>query len=178
MNKVQYISGSFIDFKGQERKFVMAAVSIVDNEAYVDYSESENFVDTPKCVSIGVSVCLPYDKFDEELGKKIAYGKATKSVEHRLYATDEGLINTTMITGLLEQESEYFKKNPGRYLKGYDAYKAKYEHVIRIEGYIDKLDEPASTALNYVAQIEDEDLDKFTEAVNYLRIEWGGSGSW
>lgn len=171
MNKVQYISGTFTDFKGQERHFVMAAVSIVDNLAYVDMSEGENFLGVPKCVSIGVSVCLPYDKFDEELGKKIAYGKAMKSTEHRLYATDEGLINTVMINGLLEQESEYFKKYPGRYLKGYDAYKARYERATRIEGYIENLDEQAATALNYVAQIEDEDLDQFTEAANYLRTE-------
>lgn len=171
MNKVQYISGTFTDFKGQERHFVMAAVSIVDRLAYVDMSEGENFLDVPKCISIGVSVCLPYDKFDEELGKKIAYGKAMKGTEHRLYATDEGLINTIMINGLLEQESEYFKKNPGRYLKGYDAYKARYERAMRIEGYIESLDEQASTALNFVAQIEDEDLDQFTEAANYLRTE-------
>lgn len=171
MNKVQYTSGTFTDFKGQERHFVMAAVSIVDRLAYVDSAEAENFTDTPKCVSIGVSVCLPYDKFDEELGKKIAYGKAMKSEEHRLYATDEGLINTVMINGLLDQESEYFKKYPGRYLKGYDDYKAKYERATRIEGYIDGLDEQAATALSYVAQIEDEDLDKFTEAANYLRTE-------
>lgn len=171
MNKVQYISSTFTDFTGQERHFIMAAVSIIDGLAYVDMSEAENFLDTPKCVSIGVSVCLPFDNFDEELGKKIAYGKAMKSTEHRLYATDEGLINTVMISGLLEQESEYFKKYPGRYLKGYDAYKARYEREARIEGYIENLDEQAATALNYVAQIEDEDLDQFTEAANYLRTE-------
>lgn len=169
MNKVQYISGTFTDFKGQERHFVMAAVSIKEPGSWVETDTS--VIDTPKCVSIGVSVCLPYDKFDEELGKKIAYGKAMKSEEHRLYATDEGLINVVMIKGLLEQESEYFKQYPGRYLKGYDAYKARYERAMRIEGYIDKLDEQAATALNYVAQIEDEDLDKFTEAANYLRTE-------
>ena len=170
MNKVQYISGTFTDFKEQERHFIMAAVSIVDKYTYVDTSD-EKFLDAPKCVSVGVSVCLPYDNFDEELGKKIAYGKAMKGTEHRLYTTDEGLINTTMINGLLEQESEYFKKNPGRYLKGYDAYKARYERAMRVEGYIENLDEQAVTALNFIAQIEDEDLDQFTEAANYLRTE-------
>ena len=170
MNKVQYISGTFTDFKGQERKFVMAAVSIITEGAFIDLDDIYE-TPAPKCVSIGVSVCLPQDKFDEELGKKIAYGKAMKSIEHRLYVTDEGLINTVMVNGLLEQESEYFKKYPGRYIHGYNEYKARYERAMRIEGYINQLDEQAATALNYVAQIEDEDLEQFTEAANYLRTE-------
>ncbi len=170
MNKVQYITGTFTDFKGQERHFVMAAVSIPDSESYV-ILEDENLVFTPKCVSIGVSVCLPFDEFNEELGKKIAYGKAIKFNDHRLYATDGGLINTTMVDALLKQESEYFKTYPGRYIKGYDECKAKWERVNRIEEYIENLDEQTAEALNFVAQIEDEDLDQFTEAANYLRTE-------
>lgn len=171
MNKVQYTSGTFVDFKGQERKFVMAAVSIVDEDAHVEFTEDDCGMMAPKCVSIGVSVCLPQDGFDEELGKKIAYGKAMKSVEHRLYATAPGMVNTGMITGLLAQESEHFKTDPGSYLHGYNEYKARYDRAMRIEGYIGGLDEQASAALNYIAQIEDQDLDKFTEAANYLRTE-------
>lgn len=171
MNKVQYITGTFTDFKGQERKFVMAAVSVVDETAYVDSQHLRDLLDTPKYITVGVSVCLPFDEFNEELGKKIAYGKALKSTEHRLYATHSGLINTGLVTGLLNQEAERFKIDPGCYLKGYNDYKAKYMRASRIEGYIENLDEQAATALNFVAQIEDEDLDQFTEAANYLRTE-------
>lgn len=170
MNKVQYISGTFVDFKGQERNFTMAAVSIASEDSYVESPEDYGMT-TPKCVSIGVSVCLPQDRFDGELGKRIAYGKAMKDKSHRLYATAPGMINTGMITGLLEQEAEHFKTDPGSYLRGYNTYKIRYDRAMRIEGYINSLDEQAAAALNYVAQIEDQDLGQFTEAANYLRTE-------
>lgn len=98
----------------------MAAVSIHgEPEVYIE--EDGDIIDNDmKVLSIGVSVCRPNDEFNETLGKTIAEGKATKYRNHALYAVDAGLINETMVKALLQQEAEYFKVNPGRYLAGYD----------------------------------------------------------
>jgi len=116
MKKVEYIVDSFKDFTGEERKFVMAAVSLHgEPEVYIE-EDDEPIDNDMKVLSIGVSVCRPDDEFNETLGKTIAEGKATKYRNHALYAVDAGLINETMVKALLQQEAEYFKVNPGRYL--------------------------------------------------------------
>lgn len=108
MKKVEYIVDSFKDFTGEERKFVMAAVSLHgEPEVYIE-EDDEPIDNDMKVLSIGVSVCRPDDEFNETLGKTIAEGKATKYRNHALYAVDAGLINETMVKALLQQEAEYF----------------------------------------------------------------------
>lgn len=158
MKKVEYIVDGFKDFTGEERQFVMAAVSLhgepIDNDM--------------KVLSIGVSVCRPDDEFNETLGKTIAEGKAMKYRNHALYAVDAGLINETMVKALLQQEAEYFKANPGRYLAGYDKDAEKYHRSERIEGYIETLEGEAKTTFNYLTEATDEEMEKLAEAVNYV----------
>lgn len=168
MKKVEYIMGSFKDFTGMERKFVMAAVSLYGKpEVYIE-EDNEPIFNDMKVLSIGVSVCRPNDKFNENLGRIIAEGKAIKYRNHALYTTDAGLINETMITALLQQEAEYFKTNPGRYLAGYDKDAEKYHRSERIEGYIDTLSEEAKTTFKYLTEASDEEVEKMAEAVNYV----------
>ena len=166
MKKVEYIVDSFKDFTGAERQFVMAAVSIHgEPEVYIE--EDGDIIDNDmKVLSIGVSVCRPNDEFNETLGKTIAKGKATKYRNHALYAVDAGLINETMVKALLQQEAEYFKVNPGRYLAGYDA--EKYRRSERIESYIDSLEGEAKTTFNYLTDATDEEMENMAEAVNYV----------
>lgn len=111
MKKVEYIVDSFKDFTGEERQFVMAAVSLHgEPEVYIE-EDDEPIDNDMKVLSIGVSVCRPDDEFNETLGKTISEGKATKYRNHALYAVDAGLINETMVRALLQQEAEYFKIN-------------------------------------------------------------------
>lgn len=171
MKKVEYIVGSFKDFTGMERQFVMAAVSL-HGESEIYIGEDNKSVDNDmKVLSIGVSVCRPNDKFNETLGKIIAEGKATKYRNHALYAVDAGLINETMVKALLQQEAEYFKTNPGRYLAGYDKDAEKYHRSERIEGYIDTLEGEAKTTFEYLTEASDEEIEKMAEAVNYVLSE-------
>ena len=53
---------------------------------------------------------------------KIAEGKARKEKSRvgTLLSTSKGMINTKVVEALLEQELEYFKQNPGVYIKGYN----------------------------------------------------------
>lgn len=170
MRRTEYKIDSFTDYTGKERKFIMAAVSMMDDN-FVSIKEDGHHIDTDnKILSIGISVCRPNDEFDEVIGKRISEGKAIKYRSHAIYTTDSGLINEIMVKALLEQEAEYFKVNPGRYLAGYNKDAIKYRESERIENYIDNLEEDAQAALKYITSLKaEEDIQNFVEALNYVK---------
>lgn len=119
--KADYICSTFIDFRGVQRHFVIAAVSM---PAFLSYGKN---------LYLGVSVQREGDDYDEELGKRIAYGKAvhvgshgSKNRFHYMYASCAGMINNTVVKALLEQEAAYFKTNPAEYITGYNKDSEKY----------------------------------------------------
>ena len=96
-----------------------------------NYSSLEFNYDTynsvEKMLTIGVSVkYLSDEDKGKELAERIAYGKAVSYLDHVLYVTKSGMINTTMVRALLEQEAEHFKKDPGSYLKTYNKDKENF----------------------------------------------------
>ncbi len=119
--KVVYKVDNFVDFRGETRQFIFAAVSVNTVET-ITITDDDDIEQMQKVVRLGVSVQKSGDILDTELGKKIAYGKAMKdkSCVGKLYATDKGMINSRLVEALLEQEAEYFKNRPGKYLAGYD----------------------------------------------------------
>lgn len=168
MKKVEYIVDSFKDFTGEERQFVMAAVSL-HGEPEVYIKEDDEPIDNDmKVLSIGVSVCRPSDEFNEALGKRIAEGKATKYRDHALYAVDAGLINDKMVKALLEQEAEYFKVNPGRYLAGYDKDAQKYKKSVEFNEYINTLKGDAVVAFRFLTEADDDSVNALYDAVDYV----------
>lgn len=135
--KANFITDTFTDFNGVERHFTVAAVSVPRNMLATIYTgnafkqpnaekvdgifeEDTEYLTFEKVLFIGVAVQRAEDSFDEELGKKIAYGKALKYQDRYLFVSHKGLVNTTMVEALIKQEAEYFKKDPGFYIKGYD----------------------------------------------------------
>ena len=144
--KVVYRQGSFVDFAGRTRQYIVAAVSeLLPNATEVHTSKGKyvtptKFVvtevsedeyvaihnDVVKRISLGFAVCSPEDKFNEELGKTIALGKAEKRPAGVLYATKAGMINTDLVESLITQEMQHFENNPGAVLAGYDKAKAAY----------------------------------------------------
>jgi hypothetical protein len=75
-----------------------------------------------RTVSLGIAICCPADKkvFTEEIGKKIAQNRAEAAIP-RFVSLFPGVVNTTLIRAFLNQEMEYIKKNPERFIKGYEA---------------------------------------------------------
>ena len=116
MTKEFYKVGSFKDYAGTERQVVFCAIINFGSDKYLS-----------KEIRIGFSVQSPEDKPNETLGKVIAKGKAlkNKSVWGIIYTTNSGLINSVIIQKLLEEELSHFQNNPGRYIKGYDAWTLK-----------------------------------------------------
>ena len=94
-------------------------------ETYVDEYD-EVLAPVTKMLSIGVAVRCVRDE-DKGLGEQIAYGKAITLLNHTLYVSHSGMINTKMVRALLEQEADYFVKDPGSYITGYNADKLRFE---------------------------------------------------
>lgn len=135
--RTQFVKGQFKDYAGNMRDYVMAAVSIpADGEVFVN--EGKNIPEdccasTTKMLSIAVAVRCPLDP-DNGMGERIAYGKATtpRSMNHVMFVTHEGMINTTMVTALLQQEAAHFEKNPGTYITAYDKDMQRYKKTGKV----------------------------------------------
>lgn len=128
----QYIVDHFVDENGDERHFVIAAISY-------DLSDSDYVALNPDCscefqkfykgVKLGYSFCRPKyedkdgnvheDIFDEQLGINIALGRARKNLIFALMANYEGDINTDVVKALLQRRAKYFKNNPSEYIAGF-----------------------------------------------------------
>lgn len=169
VKRVAYKVDEFVDFKGNTRKFIMTAVSIIPEfkgQYAVEVCPSDydcEYQDITKILSIGVSVCRPDDNFDQDLGIEIATGKAIKNEDHRIYSSDKGLINNHMVMALLEQECQYFKSNPGRYLKGYDQDKYKYLKELDMIKMRESLSEQGKAVAEYI-----ENGDDVPKTIDYI----------
>lgn len=120
--RIETFVGKFIDDYGDERNFVMAAISVVlgeDDPCYATDCDGYNEQELVKGIKIGYAICNPIDEFDEDLGVTIAVGRARKNSEWALFATQPGYINTRVVQAFLEQEANYLAENPERYIAGY-----------------------------------------------------------
>lgn len=144
--KPVYRIDKFVDFNGVEREFIIAAVSVdldkdskhftFDNASIcVENMDEDYLIPTPKLLLLGVSVRNINDEYNEELGMKIALGKALKLLDcpekktgKIIAVSDKGLINSAVVSAILDQEAMYFKRNPGSYITGYDKQARKKQN--------------------------------------------------
>lgn len=131
-NRVEFRNGVFTDYMGNQRQYIVAAVSERIPEEGMVITANEDKVDeiiisdVCKKLSLGFAICSPEDKWNEELGKTIALGKAVKRPSRVLYASHAGMINTDVVNALVNQEMKYFENNPGTIIAGYNNAEAKY----------------------------------------------------
>ena len=149
---IETITSEFVDYKGEEHYFIIAAISQnfpkflnIDknsnnvkigndrtpvfyevNEYIEGYGTTEYSISITKSLRIGISICNPVDKFNESIGKAKAIARARMS-DPVLFVKNAGLINSKVVRALLEQESEYLKNNPELLIKGYKESKLRYE---------------------------------------------------
>ena len=123
---IDHVVSSFVDFTGTTRKFIVAAVSTPIKDSAL-YDENFKEISAAKTLSIGFAICNANDTFDEELGLKIAVNKANSPKNKlRMYALYSGMINTTVVKALMEQEIKYFINNPDSHIPGYHEAESKY----------------------------------------------------
>lgn len=147
-----YKVDSFIDFTGNERKFVACALSESpangDMDLMVGWINFNNrlLTDEPLChniyriVTIGIAVCNPEDTFNEDKGKSIARNKAA-NIEGlpRIYVDSKGIITQELVETFLNQQIQFFKEHPETVIVGYDEAKKKYEDSEKLASEIASL---------------------------------------
>ena len=187
--RTQFIHDSFVDYKGKEHHFVICAYSKLLPRTFkeaegiefdadkddrvetftVSYASSygclDNYDKVVKSVSIGVSICNPEDEFNYVVGCKKAQARA-KNSNATLYATKSGMINTTMVTGLLTQEAEYLKNNPDAYIKGYEESKRAYLEKQKKADIFTALPVQAKDTINYLRNCSKQLVNNIMKFVN------------
>lgn len=163
-NKVAFRKGTFTDYAGNKRPYVFAAVSVATGNVAVVEEDIDHIEFSPKTLNIGLSVLHPDDLartklvngietpvYTEQLGEEIAYGKAInpRSRCGRVIVDRPGLINTSVVEAILEQEEAHFLAHPGNYIAGYEKARVNYnfaklggeELLDKIDDKVDELDE-------------------------------------
>ena len=120
--KYLYKVDSFIDFEGKERKFILLCATINMPSLILN----TQFTEAERCLNLGIALCNEVDEFDEQLGVKIALGRAQKKLNHMIVFQRGSMINNDLVNTILERESAYLKKDPGFYIEGYDVAKDRY----------------------------------------------------
>ena len=120
--KYLYKVDSFIDFEGKERKFVLLCATVNDPSLILN----TQFTQAERYLNLGIALCNEVDEFDEQLGVKIALGRAQKKLNHMIVFQRGSMINNDLVNTILERESAYLKKDPGFYIEGYDVAKDRY----------------------------------------------------
>lgn len=91
-------------------------------QKFVDYREG----------SFGVSFCNPVDKHNNELGKKIAYGKSVSDRNTNVLLGRAGLFNIETVKHILDNEVAHVKQYPEQYSVSYAKAKDKHEKAIAL----------------------------------------------
>lgn len=122
---VDYREGSFVDYEGKDHYFVVCAVL------------RENIVvgNLTRLLSFGVSFCNPVDKHNNELGKKIAYGRSVKDGNTNVLLGRAGLLNIETVKHILDNEANHVKQYPEQYSVAYAKAKERYEKIQKIALY-------------------------------------------
>ena len=167
----EFLTDSFIDYKGDTHQVVLCALSqspesTDGDNLMVAWSDGETIDESAdichdvfRIVSLGMAICCPADKkvFSEEIGRKIAQNRAEKEVP-KFVSLFPGVVNTTLVRAFLKQEMEFIKKNPEQFITGYAEAKARYEKKLNLDKTIKNLTEKEVVVVN--AAIEGVDIIK------------------
>lgn len=148
----EFLVDSFIDYKGDEHKVVLCALSQTpekndDDNLMVVWSNGYDIDETAdichdvfRTVSLGVAICCPADKkiFSEEIGKKIALNRAEKAIP-KFVSLEPGVVNTVVVKAFLEQEMAFVKNCPEKFIKGYEEAKAHYNKKLNLDKTVKNL---------------------------------------
>lgn len=172
---VMYENGSFVDFQGVERKFVVCALSTsnfgadvsVELNAVDDYEGTIlGGVDIKRALFIGVSVCNPKDEWNEEKGKMIALAKArgfkasAPEKSAALFTTRSGMINEALVNCVLAREIEHIKADPEYVIKGYNQMKATFEQRQEEQKFIAESSPEVLDVADKFLALSDEDKSR------------------
>lgn len=172
VENVIYKSGSFTDWLGVEHPFVVAGVvdhtegelilasceSVAEGKVVLPVIEYNDDGHIRRSLFIGVAICNPKDikehRYNEEIGKKIAYNKAlSKKLAQRWVATNiPGMLTEDVVKCILDQEAAFVAAHPEAFIKGYLESKAQYERRQQAEKEFAGLPAPEQVVVKTLAE--------------------------
>ena len=170
MDNEMVIKDKFVDYAGKEHQFVVAVRKIslkdLDIEYAVDSEDIESIGEVRTGLQVGVSICNPVDEYDEGIGVLKALGRARKA-ECSLYSTYPGQLGKIVLQAYLEQEAEYIKNNPDKYIKGYNEAKENFFKNKEMEKLAENFTDIEKEIVNNVKK-NPNFLDKVCTYLNHL----------
>ena len=165
-DSAKFINDSFVDFAGKIHYFTVVATSTNKKGTYIVNEESGYcFPPVETEIHLGVSICNPEDSFDGYKG----ITKATKRADNSpaiLYITKKCYGTNGLINALLKRETEYIKKNPGKYIKGYDEARIRYFKRKRMENIENNLSDLEKSVIKEI-EFNPKFLDKIQEYIQW-----------
>lgn len=165
-DSAKFINDSFVDFAGKTHYFTVVATSTNKKGTYIVNEESGYcFPPVETEIHLGVSICNPEDPFDGYKG----ITKATKRADNSpaiLYITKKCYGTNGLINALLKREAEYIKKNPGKYIKGYDEARVRYFKRKRMEDIENNLSDLEKSVIKEI-EFNPKFLDKIQEYIQW-----------
>ena len=160
--KVVYLNGEFVNFKGETQKVILCAVSVCLQDSVIVSGDIESVegvdgVVVNKALYIGFSIQNPKDAYNEEIGKKIAYSKA-KTIGNIITTSYSGFINSETVNCILNNFLNYIKKDPGVVIAGYDKALKEFKTNAALVEEWKKLPTEKQTLYETLAKTSDEEI--------------------
>lgn len=180
---VTYRYGSFNDYKGQEHKFIVCAVSqhVNDEKDYfnaatlgVCFNKDNPFYDyniaVSKMLTFGVAVCNPIDAYNESHGEVIAYNKAkSKNPFNVIVSQRPGAINTSTVNTHLDDLVNYIAKEPNCIIPGYNEARKKFFEERDLKDDVNKMDDTTKNKIKILADSTPESIEYAKKVVKYIK---------
>lgn len=164
-DSAKFINDSFVDFAGKTHYFTVVATSTNNKDTFAVKDGNGDYYPIEREVHLGVSICNPEDPFDGYKG----ITKATKRADNSpaiLYITKKCYSTNGLIDALLKREAEYIKKNPGKYIKGYDEARVRYFKRKRMEDIENNLNDLEKSVIKEI-ESNSKFLDKIQEYIQW-----------
>ena len=129
---VQYATGKFKHFDGQEREFTVCAASISPSgggycNSSLIYTDKDSIETSwERYLLFGISVRNPQDKQNEVIAKKIAYGKAHSKKGYTVAFDHMALMSTEVANALLNNFVSRVSNDPSLAIENYEVQKESY----------------------------------------------------
>lgn len=175
-----YGYGSFNDYKGQEHKIIVCALSRranVNNSIEVPpvtvyANENDDWgiqSSVAKVLSFGVAICNPIDAYDKEHGEIIAYNRAKSEDAAVLTSSRAGFFNTTTVTAILNNYIDYIQKDPGSAIAGYDQAKEKFYEEQDLKNDVSKMTEDEKSKIKILATSAPENIEYAKKVIKFIK---------